>query len=74
MELLERRSGRAWPVVVSAKQPMYAYPAAVGEPNEVGVTKVDGEVVVVAVFDDGPYIDEVVEGIIDETDDEESEE
>jgi hypothetical protein len=26
---------------------------------------------VVAMFDDGPYVDEVVEGIIDEADDEE---
>jgi hypothetical protein len=49
---------------------MYAYPVAVEAPNEVAVTKVDWEVVVVAVFDDGPYIDEVIEGIIDEVDDE----
>ena len=30
------------------------------------VTKVDSEAVVVAAFDDGPYIDEVVEVVIDE--------
>jgi hypothetical protein len=50
---------------------MYEYPVAVEAPDEVAVTKVDWEVVVVAVFDDGPYVD-VVEGIIDEPNDEES--
>jgi hypothetical protein len=45
---------------------------AVEAPDEVAVIKVDWEVVVVAVLDDGPYIDDVVKGIIDEADDEES--
>jgi hypothetical protein len=50
---------------------MYEYPVGVEAPDEVAVIRVDWEVVVVAVFIDGPYVD-VVEGVIDESDDEES--
>jgi hypothetical protein len=72
MELLERRNRRAWPLVVSEKQPMYGYPVAAGKSDEITVTKVDWGVVVVAVFDDAPYVDEAVEGKIDEAENEES--
>ena len=43
---------------------------AVEVPGEVAVTNVESEAVVVAMLDDGPYVDEVVEGIISEAEDE----
>jgi hypothetical protein len=51
---------------VSLKHPIYAYPVAVEVLEEVDVTKVDRELVVVALFDDGLLIDEEVEVEIDE--------